>query len=57
MTGDAGEREGDVADEVDVVVIGSGFSGIGMGAALKRENRRLPESICRASGVASALIW
>ena len=40
MTGDSEAREAPICEAVDVAVIGSGFSGIGMGAALKREGRR-----------------
>lgn len=42
MTAKGAGRERPVADvtDVDVAVIGTGFSGIGMGAALKREGRR-----------------
>ena len=39
MTGETavGEGQGGPVTDVDVLVIGSGFSGIGMGVALKRE--------------------
>jgi len=40
MTGERASRECPGTDDVDVLVIGSGFSGIGMGAALKREGKR-----------------
>lgn len=42
MTGETavGEGQGGPVTDVDVLVIGSGFSGIGMGVALKREGKR-----------------
>ncbi|MBX7250099.1 MAG: NAD(P)/FAD-dependent oxidoreductase [Caulobacteraceae bacterium] len=42
MTGGGAGRESPSADvaDVDVLVIGSGFSGLGMGVSLKREGRR-----------------